>query len=73
MRIKLGWYNGHTFAGVVQLVEHLLAKQEVTGSSPVARSGARVVATKRLIGTRVPISLLAFVCPVAPSSLPTDV
>ena len=26
-------------AGVVQLVEHLLAKEKVTGSSPVARSG----------------------------------
>jgi len=26
-------------AGIVQLVEHLLAKEKVTGSSPVARSG----------------------------------
>ena len=25
-------------AGIVQLVEHLLAKEKVTGSSPVARS-----------------------------------
>lgn len=27
-----------TLAGIVQLVEHLLAKEKVTGSSPVARS-----------------------------------
>ena len=27
-----------TDAGIVQLVEHLLAKEKVTGSSPVARS-----------------------------------
>ncbi len=28
-------------AGVVQLVEHLLAKEKVVGSSPIARSGYR--------------------------------
>ena len=31
--LKFGQY-----AGIVQLVEHLLAKEKVTGSSPVARS-----------------------------------
>ena len=30
-----------TNAGMVQLVECFLAKEEVTGSSPVARSGSR--------------------------------
>ena len=33
----LGWKHSR-FAGIVQLVEHLLAKEKVTGSSPVARS-----------------------------------
>ena len=30
------------YAGVVQLVERLLAKEKVVGSSPIARSGTRV-------------------------------
>jgi hypothetical protein len=33
----LGLLDGQ-HAGIVQLVEHLLAKEKVTGSSPVARS-----------------------------------
>jgi hypothetical protein len=38
---------GH-LAGVVQLVEHLLAKEKVTGSSPVTRSKPGLVATKAI-------------------------
>ncbi len=37
------WYNMITSAGVVQLVERLLAKEKATGSSPVARSVFRSV------------------------------
>ena len=33
----LGLMDGR-YAGVVQLVEHLLAKEKVVGSSPIARS-----------------------------------
>ena len=33
-------------AGIVQLVEHLLAKEKVTGSSPVARSKDLVLGNK---------------------------
>jgi hypothetical protein len=43
--LSLGTYIGHTqryrdghLAGLVQLVEHLLAKEKVVGSSPIARS-----------------------------------
>ena len=32
------WYNALLEAGVVQLVERLLAKEKVMGSSPIARS-----------------------------------
>ena len=31
-------YNSHLSAGIAQLVERLLPKQKVTGSSPVTRS-----------------------------------
>ena len=31
-------YREACLAGIVQLVEHLLAKEKVTGSNPVARS-----------------------------------
>ncbi len=31
-----GWLSIGQFAGIVQLVEHLLAKEKVTGSSPVS-------------------------------------
>ncbi len=31
------------YAGVVQLVEHLLAKEKVVGSSPIARSGVEIM------------------------------
>ena len=33
-----GLNDSENFAGVVQLVEHLLAKQKVVGSRPIARS-----------------------------------
>ena len=32
------WYDLAGWAGVAQLVEHLLAKEKVAGSSPVSRS-----------------------------------
>src|SRR3990172_476873 len=42
------WVSAHTrpargsrVAGLVQLVEHLLAKEKVEGSSPLARSSSR--------------------------------
>ena len=45
-------------AGVVQLVEHLLAKEKVTSSSLVARSVFIDIVTKR----RIPHSLLVSCC-----------
>ena len=49
-------------AGVVQLVEHLLAKEKVTGSSPVARSvtASLVAATEREGQRAVKAALLLF-------------
>jgi hypothetical protein len=35
---------GRQYAGVVQVVERLLAKEKVVGSSPIARSGSRQMA-----------------------------
>ena len=37
-RAEWMWYNVWAHAGVVQLVEHLLAKEKVMGSNPIARS-----------------------------------
>ena len=37
-------------AGVVQLVERLLAKEKVVGSSPIARSGVETIEFGLLIG-----------------------
>ena len=37
------------FAGVVQLVEHLLAKQKVVGSRPIARSSSFSIQRTRRI------------------------
>ncbi len=39
---------GPGFAGLVQLVEHLLAKEKVEGSSPLARSDRRPTIANRL-------------------------
>ena len=38
------------YAGVVQLVERLLAKEKVVGSSPIARSGIETDEWRLLIG-----------------------
>lgn len=37
------FYNLHLFAGVAQLVEHNLAKVDVVGSNPTARSNKYIV------------------------------
>jgi hypothetical protein len=47
-------------AGVVQLVERLLAKEKVTGSSPVARSSFGNNVNKRKTEMRDFLSLLFF-------------
>ena len=56
--LSLGtWAMGSTdalavpFAGLVQLVEHLLAKEKVVGSSPIARSRTQSPVAYRMVRT----------------------
>ncbi len=44
---KEGFHIKADFAGVVQLVERLLAKEKVVGSSPIARSNTSQAAGKK--------------------------
>ena len=41
------WYNAIAFSGRSSVVEHLLAKEKVMGSNPIARSAPSGIVTKR--------------------------
>ena len=66
--LKFGQY-----AGIVQLVEHLLAKEKVTGSSPVARSTGWIgclVETLQKIADYFPKSAIFILGTIQPACVP---